>query len=102
MLQWPLRKARDALSDVEVLALMIGSGRPGANALDVARHLIAGVGGLAGLAGAAIDEVERIPGIGPAAACRIVAAAELRRRVALAAPALPVPGTAGVAGQLRL
>lgn len=91
------RLGADALTDAEVLALMIGSGRPGTNAVDVAQRLIHSLGGIAGLAAATVDEVERVPGIGPAAACRIVAAAELRRRVALGVRPAPVSGTEGVA-----
>lgn len=91
------RLGADAPTDAEVLALMIGSGRPGSNAVDTAQHLIASVGGMAGLSAATIQDVERVPGIGPAAACRIVAATELRRRVALGDRPEPVSGTAGVA-----
>lgn len=87
----------DALTDAEILALMIGSGRPGSNAVDTAQHLIASVGGIAGLGAATVEDVERVPGIGPAAACRIIAATELRRRVAFGERPLTVVGTAGVA-----
>lgn len=91
------RLGADALTDAEILALIIGSGRPGSNAVDTAQHLISSVGGLAGLGAVSIADVERVPGIGPAAACRIVAAAELRRRISLGQQPAPVSGTAGVA-----
>jgi DNA repair protein RadC len=87
----------DALSDAEVVAILIGAGRPGSNAVDLAHELIGSVGGLAGLTAAHVDDIERIVGIGPAAACRIVAAAELRRRSALAAPGPAISGTPGIA-----
>lgn len=87
----------DALTDAEVVAILIGSGRPDRNAVDVGQELIRTVGGLAGLTTATVADLERVAGIGPAAACRIVAAVELRRRCALAAPAPVVSGTAGVA-----
>ncbi len=87
----------DALSDAEVVAILIGAGRPGSNAVDLAHELIGSVGGLAGLTAAHVGDIERTAGIGPAAACRIVAAVELRRRSALAAPGPAISGTAGVA-----
>ncbi len=92
------RLGPDALTDHEVLAVLIGSGRPGRSAIEVARELIMQVGGFAGLAVASPEEIERVPGIGPAAAARIVAATELRRRTALARPVMTVSGADGVAG----
>lgn len=91
------RLGPDALTDAEVLAVLIGAGRPGDNALVLAHRVIESVGGIAGLATATAEDVERVPGIGPAGAARIVAAGELRRRAAAAQPAPPVSGTAGVA-----
>lgn len=91
------RLGADALTDAEVLALLIGAGRPSSNAIQLAKDVIASADGLAGLATATVEEIERVPGIGPAAASRIVAAAELRRRTALALPTTPVSGAAGVA-----
>lgn len=91
------RLGADALTEAEILALMISSGRPGVNAVDTAQQLIVSVGGIAGLASAAVEDVERVPGIGPAAASRIVAAVELNRRIALGVRPAPVSGTAGVA-----
>lgn len=91
------RLGPDALTDAEVLAVLIGAGRPGDNAIVLAHRVIESVGGIAGLATVTAEDVERVPGIGPAAAARIVAAGELRRRAAVAQPAPPVSGTAGVA-----
>jgi DNA repair protein RadC len=91
------RLGSDALTDAEVLAVLIGSGRPGRNAIDLAHELISHVGGMAELGRATADDIERLPGLGPAAAARIVAATELRRRAALAQPAAGISGSAGVA-----
>lgn len=91
------RLGPDALTDSEVVAILIGSGSRERNAIDLAHQLIEAVGGVAGLSTATVDEVERIPGLGPAASARIVAATELRRRAALAEPAPGVSGSAGVA-----
>ena len=91
------RLGPDALTDAEVVAVLLGAGRPGDNAIALAHRLIDSVGGLAGLATATAEDIERVPGIGPAGAARIVAAAELRRRAAVARPSRAVSGTAGVA-----
>lgn len=91
------RLGSDALSDAEVVAILIGAGRRGRNAIDLAQELIDCLGGVAALATASLADVERTAGIGPAAASRIVAATELRRRAALAIPPPAISGTAGIA-----
>ncbi|SOE02550.1 JAB domain-containing protein [Blastococcus haudaquaticus] len=91
------RLGADALTDAEIVAILIGAGRPHRNAVDLARDLIDSVGGVAGLVTATVDEVERVAGLGPAAAGRIMAATELRRRAALAAAPPTLSGSAGVA-----
>ncbi len=75
-----LRLGADALSDVELVALLLGSGRRGASALDTARDLLVAHGGLAGLAHADPPALLRSPGVGPAKATRVVAALALARR----------------------
>lgn len=91
------RLGSDALTDAEVVAVLLGAGRPDRNAVDLAQQLIGSVGGVAGLLTATVEDVERVPGLGPAAAGRIVAAMELRRRAALAEVPPAVFGSAGVA-----
>jgi len=73
-----------ALSDVELLALLLGTGRPGASALHVARELL-DAGGLRALRGRCAAHLARRKGIGQAKAARLAAALELGRR-ALEAP----------------
>lgn len=75
-----LRLGADALSDVELVALLLGSGRRGASALDTARDLLLAHGGLTGLADAGPPALLRSPGVGPAKATRVVAALALARR----------------------
>ncbi len=75
-----------SLSDAELVGLLLGSGRPGLNAVDMAGALIATVGGLAGLAQASVAELRRQPGIGTARASVIRAAIELGRRAAGSRP----------------
>ena len=68
------------LGDDELLAILIGSGRPGRDALAIARSLVVELGGLHALARC---DPSRIP-LGPAQTARILAACELGRRVAAA------------------
>lgn len=75
-----LRLGADALSDVELVALLLGSGRRGSSALDTARDLLAAHGGLSGLARADATALSTTPGVGPAKATRVVAALALARR----------------------
>ena len=73
------------LSDIELLALLIGSGSKGETALGLASRLLTAFGGsgpeaLRALAGARPEELARFHGLGPAKAARILAACELGRR----------------------
>ena len=71
-----------ALSNEELLALLLGSGTRGESALDRARKLLAAHGGLAGFAALSGAELRRERGIKGARACAIVAALEMGRRLA--------------------
>src|SRR5262249_52075867 len=75
-----------ALGDNELVALVIGHGSRGGDALTVANALLAAHGGLHGLTRCTADDCRRTPGIGAARAAQIVAAVELGRRT-LARPA---------------
>ena len=70
-----------ALADAELLALQLGSGRRGKNAVDVAREMLAAYGSLADVAGRELTELARMPGVGRAKAARLVSAFELTRRL---------------------
>jgi DNA repair protein RadC len=73
----------NALSATELLAIILGSGRPGANAIRLAEELITKYGGLNNLARVSPKELAQHPGIGPAKAAQIVAAYELGRRMSV-------------------
>ena len=75
-----------ALSNAELLAVLLGSGTRGLNAVSLAQQLLLEVGGLAGLHGAGFDDLRQGRGIGPAKAAQILAAIELGRRLATASP----------------
>jgi DNA repair protein RadC len=78
----------DALSTRELVAILVGSGGRGRNALEVAGGLLGSVdGSLRRLAIALPGELERLPGVGPAVAARLGAALELGRRLAREGPA---------------
>jgi len=68
------------LSASELIALVWGSGSPGASSIDMAAEALARLDGLDGLARAAPRELEALAGIGPARAARLTAAFELGRR----------------------
>lgn len=71
----------EALADSELLAIQLGSGVRGKSAIDVAREMLAAYGSLAEVAGREVAELEKLVGVGPAKAARLVAAFELTRRL---------------------
>jgi len=71
-----------ALSDRELLALVLRNGTRGESALDLAGGLLAEYGSLSALAAALPEELERRPGVGAAKAAGLVAAFQLGRRAA--------------------
>src|SRR3954453_13745400 len=75
-----LARGSGALSDAELLALFIGSGRGGLTALDLGRELLGTNGGLRQLLALEPAALARQPGLGNAKACRLHAALELGRR----------------------
>jgi len=76
----------EALADAELLALQLGSGRRGQDAVHVAREMLVAYGSLAGVAGRELAELSRLPGVGRAKAARLVAAFELTRRLRARTP----------------
>ena len=76
-----LAKGRAALSDAELLAILLGSGTVKLSAVDVAKLMLNGVGNdLNELARQSVKQLCRHPGIGEAKAISVVAALELGRR----------------------
>lgn len=76
-----LRLGSGALTNEELLALLLRTGIPGESALARARSLLATHGGLIGLAGTTPEELSRERGIGPTRAAAIAAAIEIARRL---------------------
>lgn len=71
-----------ALSDSELIAILLRTGVVGANAIEVARQLLAEFGNLSGLARSTVKELARIKGVGPAKAVQLAAAFGLASRLA--------------------
>lgn len=71
-----LAQGAGVLSDAELLAVFLGSGRRGQSAVDLGRALLMSTGGLKVL----LDAPRAPPGIGPVAWCRLGAALEVGRR----------------------
>jgi DNA repair protein RadC len=92
-----------ALGDAELVAVLLRTGRPGASALEVAREVLAAVGGLPGLATTAARPLAR-KGLGDAKAATLLAAVEIGRRLARteAIERAPLAHPAAVASYLAL
>jgi DNA repair protein RadC len=74
------------LSNPELIAILLRTGVPGENAVEVAQRLLKKFGGLLGLHRASFDELLNQHGLGEAKASQIKAAIELGRRLPLEAP----------------
>jgi len=87
-----------ALSDAELLALWLGSGTPGSDAVALGRTLLQAFGSLRGVLAAGRAQLCQHSGVGPARFASLKAALELARRHHLetltAGPALTNPGVA--------
>lgn len=75
------RLGPQALSNAELLAILLRVGVPGENSVQVGQRLLQAFGGISGLHRASFDEVCAQHGIGPAKAAQIKAAIELGRRL---------------------
>jgi len=75
-----LARGAGALSDAELLAIFLGSGLPGRDAVQTARDLLGAHGPLRGLLDRTPQAMSQLPGLGPARACQLAAALELGQR----------------------
>ena len=71
-----------ALSDSELIAILLRTGIPGANAVDIGRQLILHFGSLAALSRASLPELAKTKGVGPTKAVQLAAAFGLASRLA--------------------
>ena len=72
----------ETLGDVELVALLLGTGAEGEPVLGLAAHLLDGAGGPAGIARFGAHGLSELRGVGPAKAARLLAAVELGKRAA--------------------
>ncbi len=72
----------EALSSIELLAIIMGRGIAGESVMVTAQQLIRKYGDLKGIADASVEELAGIRGIGLAKACQIRAAFEIAGRIA--------------------
>lgn len=79
------REGPEALTDTELLAIILRTGSQEGSVLDLARYLLSRFGGLVGLGKATPAELSAIKGVGPAKAAQVAAALELGRRLGIAA-----------------
>lgn len=78
-------KGPESLSDAELLAILLRTGKKGRNVIEVARDLIEEHGNLALLAGKSLSAITKVNGIGKDKGATLLAAFEISRRIALRA-----------------
>lgn len=95
-----------ALSNAELIAILLRVGIEGQNAVQVAQRLMVELGDLTGLHRASYSDLCGVRGIGPAKAAQLQAALELGRRVAIAgvgsAPVIQSPADAAALLQFEM
>lgn len=77
-----MARGASALSDAELIAILLRTGVEGANAVEVARQLIAKYGSLGALSRCSVKELAAIKGIGLAKGAQLAAAFGLGHRLA--------------------
>ena len=75
-----LARGAGALSDIELLALLLRTGLPGKGVFDLAESVLESFGGYAGLLQADAAALKRIKGLGPAKRAEVAAVLEISRR----------------------
>lgn len=78
-----LAAGQQALSNIELLAIILRTGTREETALELAQRIV-GLGGLNFLGRVSLEELKSLKGVGLAKACQIKAALELGRRLAVA------------------
>lgn len=75
-----LTRGPSALSDAELLAILLRTGIAGKGVLQMAQELLETFGGISGLLHTSADGLKAIKGLGPAKRAEVVAVLELARR----------------------
>ena len=79
-------RGESALTDAELLAIILNTGLKGETVLDLARRLLQTHGGLYGLVRLDLAELERIRGLGEAKAAKLKASLALAQRISARRP----------------
>jgi len=75
-----LKHGAQVLSDAELLAVVLRTGLPGCNVIELSHRLLGKFGGLRGLLGADAQQLAGTQGLGPAKTAQLIAILELARR----------------------
>src|SRR5262245_15957160 len=75
-----LARGHDELTNPELIAILLRTGRRGMNVIEVARELLNKYGSFSELSRCSVKELRAIKGIGPAKALELVAAFNLGKR----------------------
>lgn len=75
-----LQRGPTALSDAELLALLLRTGVQGKNVIQLAQELVDKFGGIAGLLHSGAEALKDVKGLGPAKRAELMAVVELARR----------------------
>ncbi len=87
---WPLEErprekllalGADAISNAELIAILLGQGTPKMNAVELAKLLLRSFGSLEALSNASLAELQQVKGIGQAKAVSLMAAFQLYRNL---------------------
>ncbi|HET9857799.1 MAG TPA: DNA repair protein RadC [Chthoniobacterales bacterium] len=75
-------RGASALTDPELIAILLRTGMTGKNAVEVGRDLLKKYGSLRGLSRCTVDELKKVPGVGFTKAVQLAAAFNLGNRLA--------------------
>lgn len=95
------RYGSDAVSTVELLAIVLGSGTKSCSVLELAGQILSHFGSLKNLANATLRELMAVKGIGPAKALQLQAAFSLLRRFQQEPERLPLRNPEAVYALIR-
>jgi len=76
-----LLRGSQNLSDAELVAILLRTGKKGKSVLEIAREIVSSEGNLAMLATRTVDSLQKVDGIGRDKAATLAAAFELSRRI---------------------
>ena len=85
-----LTKGPQALSDAELLAIVLRSGTRGLDVLSLSHEILSGIGSLRGLLRMRVEDLRTYPGVGDVKALQLQAMIEIARRILSNGEAAPL------------